>query len=268
MSTDDFDLDAYLSRIGYDGPRTPSVEVLGDLHTAQVFSIPFENLAIQLREPISLGVADMMAKMVHGPRGGYCFELNGLFAIALETLGFQVDRLAARVRYGNPLVGPRMHQLLAVKFDHETWIADVGFGGNGLIAPVPLVLDEEFSQYGEIFRLKQESNGEYVLEGHLPDGWLDLYAFTLEPLYRVDFEAPNYFMSTSPASPFGQTRIVALPNPQGRTILVEQELKVRNNGETVTSDVGDGDAYIQELRSRFGIDIPKGSTFTPLNKPT
>ncbi len=264
MTTEAFDLDAYLARIGYDGPRTPTVEVFCDLHTAQMFSIPFENLAIQMREPISLGIAEMMAKMVHGKRGGYCFELNGLFSVALEALGFDVDRLAARVRYGNPLIAARLHQLLAVNFGAERWIADVGFGGNGLIAPIPFQLDTELTQYGETFRLKQETDDLYVLEGLLPDGWLDLYAFTLEPLYRIDYEPANYYMSTSPASPFTQTRIVALPNPEGRTILVEHELKVRTNGATTTSEIGPGDAYIHELKARFGIEVPLGTRFTPL----
>jgi N-hydroxyarylamine O-acetyltransferase len=264
MTTEAFDLDAYLARIGYGGPREPTVDVLRDLHTAQVFSIPFENLAIQMREPISLGIAEMMSKMVHGKRGGYCFELNGLFSVALEAMGFDVDRLAARVRYGNPLISARLHQLLAVNFGPERWLADVGFGGNGLIAPIPFQLDTEQTQYGETFRLKQETDDLYVLEGLLPDGWIDLFAFTLEPLYRIDYEPANYFMSTSTASPFGQARIVALPNPEGRTILVEHELKVRRKGETTTSEIESRDAYIQELKSRFGIEVPSYTKFVPL----
>jgi N-hydroxyarylamine O-acetyltransferase len=267
MSADALDLDAYLRRISYTGPATPTAQVLHDLHVAQCFAIPFENLAIQMREPISLEIAEMMAKMVFGKRGGYCFELNGLFSVMLETLGFQVDRLAARVRYGNPLVGARLHQLQCVTVDDERWLVDVGFGGNGLIAPIKFELGIAQEQFGETFRLKREANDDYVLEALLPDGWLDLYAFTLEPLYRVDYEPGNYFMSTSPASPFGQTRIVALPNPTGRVMLIETDLKVRHAGETTSTEITEGDAYRDALKNHFGIEVPLGTTFTPLFSP-
>lgn len=265
MSTDALDLDAYFNRIGYTGPRSPTLQVLHDLHRGQIFSIPFENLAIQMGEPISLGIAEMMAKMVHGKRGGYCFELNGLFSVVLEELGFQVERLAARVRYGNPLVAARLHQLLNVTIDGEHWLADVGFGGNGMIAPIKFIFDKEVEQSGETFRIKREGAETYVLEALLPDGWLDLYAFTLEPLYRIDYEPANHYMSTSPQSPFGQTRIVALPNPDGRTILVENELKVRLGGEITTTEVAPGSAYVKALNDYFGIVIAPNTVFTPLN---
>ncbi|NQV20635.1 MAG: arylamine N-acetyltransferase [Rhodospirillales bacterium] len=267
MTGNGLDLDAYMARIGYSGPRTPTAQVLRDLHTAQVFSIPFENLSIQMREPISLDIADMMAKMVHSGRGGYCFELNGLFSAVLEALGFQVDLLAARVRYGSPLVAARLHQLLLVTVGDQRWLADVGFGGNGIVAPIPFELNVEIQQYGETFRLKREDEGLYVLEALLPDGWLDLYAFTLEPLFPIDFEPANHYMSTSPVSPFCQTRIVAQPNPTGRTILVEHELKVRDNGETTTAGIDTDAAYLSALRTHFGIDLPDGTRFKPLNKP-
>jgi N-hydroxyarylamine O-acetyltransferase len=266
VSTDALDLDVYMKRIGYAGSREPTRQVLHDLHTAQVFSIPFENLAIQMGEPISLGIAEMMNKMVYGKRGGYCFELNGLFSVVLEALGFQMERLAARVRYGNLLVAPRLHQLLSVTIDGERWLADVGFGGNGMIAPIKFLFNLEIAQHGETFRLKREGDDLYVLEALLPDGWLDLYAFTLEPLYRVDYEPANYFMSTSPQSPFGQTRIVALPNPEGRTILVENELKVRHNSDTTTSVIAPGDDYVNALKTYFGIEVPPDTAFTPLTK--
>ncbi len=144
-------------------------------------------------------------------------------------------------------------------------MVDVGFGGNGMIAPIKFLFDKEIEQHGETFRLKREGNDVYVLEALLPDGWLDLYAFTLEPLYRVDYEPANHFVSTSPASPFGQTRLVALPNPEGRAILVENELKVRLGGEVTTTEISPGQNYIDALNDHFGIIIASNTVFTPLN---
>src|SRR5438552_5613549 len=128
-----FALDAYLARIGYTGPREPTPAVLEAVHLAHATHIPFENLDIQLGRPILLDLASLQAKLVHGRRGGYCFEQNTLFAAALEQLGFRVTRLAARVRIGATRLSPRTHMTLKVDVDEGSWLADVGFGGAGLL---------------------------------------------------------------------------------------------------------------------------------------
>lgn len=125
------DQQAYLTRIGYEGSVNPSVETLRLLHRAHVLTVPFENLDIHLGRSISLDPSALFRKIVLSRRGGYCFELNGLFALLLEQLGFSVTRLAARVLYGGEGVRPRSHQLLLVQIGESRWIADVGFGGNG-----------------------------------------------------------------------------------------------------------------------------------------
>lgn len=124
-----FDRDAYLARIKYEGPLIPSLETLQGLHRAHVMTVPFENLDIHLGRSISLAPADLFRKIVVERRGGYCFELNGLFALLLEALGIAVTRLAARVCSGAEGVRPRSHQLLMVKMGTSVWIVDVGFGG-------------------------------------------------------------------------------------------------------------------------------------------
>src|SRR5262249_26883142 len=128
-----FDLDAYLARIGYAGPRAPTAEGLHDVHAAHALAIPFENLDILLGRGVSLDPARLAAKLVDARRGGYCFEHNSLIAAALRELGFIVEILGARVRMGppRPNLPPRTHCLLRVTIDGAPWLADVGFGGDG-----------------------------------------------------------------------------------------------------------------------------------------
>ena len=132
------DLDAYLARIGYRERLDPTVETLRGLHFAHATQIPFENLDILLGRSIVLDLESLQKKLVERRRGGYCFEQNTLFAAVLESLGFAVTRLAARVRFGATSIRPRSHMLLSVEIDGEPWLADVGFGGEGLLHPVPL----------------------------------------------------------------------------------------------------------------------------------
>ena len=153
----EFDLPADLRRIGHAGAREPTLDVLREVHLAHATHIPFENLDILLRRPIRLDLASLQAKLVAGGRGGYCFEQNQLFAIALRALGFSVQALVARVRLGVRQVLPRTHMLLLVGIGGERWIADVGFGADGLLLPVPLGKGGESRQYAWRFRaVKQE----------------------------------------------------------------------------------------------------------------
>src|SRR5690349_12744847 len=132
------DLSAYAARIGYNGDFHPSLETLRVLHLAHATHIPFENLDILLGRPIRLDLDSLIRKLIDDRRGGYCFEHNALFAAVLEASGFRVRRLSARVRAGAQGVRPRLHMLLMAEADGEPWLADVGFGADGLLHPLPL----------------------------------------------------------------------------------------------------------------------------------
>ena len=132
------DLNAYFNRINYNGDRQPTLDVLNALHLAHATRIPFENLDILLGRPIRLDLASLQAKLITGHRGGYCFEHNLLFLAVLEALGYVVKPLAARVRLGESRLRARTHMLLMVTVDDRPMIADVGFGGGGLLHPIPL----------------------------------------------------------------------------------------------------------------------------------
>ena len=132
------DLPAYLERIHYQGPLDSTLETLAGLHLAHTSSIPFENLDIQLGRRIHLDLAALQAKLVQARRGGYCFEHNTLFAAALQALGFTVTLREARVSQGGGQWGLRNHLAPEVQLPGGPWLADVGFGGDGSLGPVPL----------------------------------------------------------------------------------------------------------------------------------
>ncbi|MCH1571610.1 MAG: arylamine N-acetyltransferase, partial [Longimicrobiales bacterium] len=131
-------LQAYLDRIGFVGEAQADVDTLRDLHHRHLKSVSYENLSIQLGEPVGLSPADSYAKIVEGGRGGWCYEMNGLLGWALEEIGFDVMRMAAGVLRsvrGDWSIGN--HLALAVHLEDGPWLADVGFG-DGLREPVPL----------------------------------------------------------------------------------------------------------------------------------
>jgi N-hydroxyarylamine O-acetyltransferase len=133
-----FDIQSYLGRVGCTGVQGTDLAVLQELHAAHVAAIPFENLDVVLGRPILLDMRSLQEKIVRGGRGGYCFEQNTLFAGALRALGFRVLTLEARVRPpGAAQILPRTHMVLQVDLHGSAWLADVGFGVDGPIYPVP-----------------------------------------------------------------------------------------------------------------------------------
>ena len=254
------DLDAYLARIGYDGELAPTSDTLAGLHRSHALTIPFENLDILLGRPIPLDLPSLQAKLVDGRRGGYCFEQNALFAAVLETIGFEVTRLAARVRMGDSAPRPRTHMVLAVEAGDERWLADVGFGGDGLLDPIAFASDAPVRQGVWTYRLQRD--GDLFVVGSLHgDAWLDLYTFDLQPQLPVDYEVANHFTSTWPGSSFVKHVTVQRPGPDERLVLWERSFVVQSFGNEARTDVRDPEHLLQILRDRFGLVFPDGTRF-------
>jgi N-hydroxyarylamine O-acetyltransferase len=254
------DLQAYAARIEYGGEFTPTLATLRDLHLAHATHIPFENLDILLGRPIRLDLESITAKLIHARRGGYCFEQNTLLAAVLEAIGFRVTRLAARVRMGAAEVRPRSHMLLAVDVDGEKWLADVGFGGEGLLLPVRLDSSEPNRHFGWQYRVILDG-GSHMLQSLRPEGWFDLYGFTLEEQHAVDYEVSNYFTSTYPASPFVTRLVAQRPGKEVRLTLLNRQLTEQRPDGVSEITLADEDAVLETLAERFGLRFPAGTRF-------
>jgi N-hydroxyarylamine O-acetyltransferase len=259
FQTERLDLKAYFDRIEYGGATSPALHVLEALHFAHATHLPFENLDILLGKPVLLDMASLQAKLVRGRRGGYCFEHNLLFAAALERLGFTVRRLAARVRYRTRGLTPLTHMVLVVEVGNEPWLADVGFGAEGLLLPVPLD-GRPAAQYAWSYRVVEEG-GARVLQSFRDGSWGDLYAFTLEPRHFVDYVMANYFTSTYPESPFVQNLTVQLPTPQVRYVLRNRDLLEDRGASTSMRILSDDNEIVKVLREIFGLAFPRGTRF-------
>ncbi len=257
------DLDAYFARIAYAGPRDATLSTLTAVHTAHAIAIPFENLDILLGQGIDLDLPALEKKLVVGRRGGYCFEQNTLLGAVLEEMGFSVTPLAARVRAGATAARPRTHKLLLIDLDGGSFLADVGFGSDGPVQPLPLVEREEswLGGFGHRFRREGREGETWVLEGNSEGFWDDHYGFTLEPQLPVDYVMANHFTSTFPASPFVNNLIAQRSWPDRRLVLRNRDLTLREGGVTTTETIRDPEHLLAVLNERFGLAFPAGTRF-------
>jgi N-hydroxyarylamine O-acetyltransferase len=252
------DLDAYFARIGYTGLHTASLTTLRAIHALHPATIPFENLDPLLGRPVPLGLADLQQKMVEGRRGGYCFEQNTLFQGVLQALGFPVTAFAARVLWmmpaGSP-PSPRTHMVLQVALEDGPYLADVGFGGYLLAAPLRLVADLEQTTPAGLLRLRQ-ADGSHVLQARLEVEWHDVYRFTLEPQAPIDREVGNWFTSTHPKSRFRNNLLMERLTPELRLSLANKRLTRRYpDGRAETSELT-SPAELGEILAEFGVEPP------------
>jgi len=252
------DLAAYLRRIGYAGDVAPTRQALEALHFAHATHIPFENIDVLLGRPIALDLDSLQDKLVARRRGGYCFEHNLLFAAVLREFGFDLTQLAARVRHRTTAVLPRTHMLLLVAAEGGRWLADVGFGGEGLLLPVPFGPGVEVRHFAWTYRIAEESQSRLrVLQSGRDGTWEDLYAFSLEPQLAADYEIANHYMSTHPKSRFVQTLTVQLPGPERRTILRNRTL-IEDRGASVAERMLTSDEeLVAFLQGPCGLDLAR-----------
>jgi len=258
-----FDLPAYLERIGFAGVPGPTPAALEALHAAHTRAIPFENLDIHLGRPIRLDLASLQAKLVAGRRGGYCFEQNSLFAAALGALGFTVRLREARVRRGaDAAAGPmaRSHLALEVALEDGPWLADVGFGGDGILGPVPLD-GREVERADDRNRVVPEG-ARQVLQAWRDGEWKDLYALEPGEVFPVDLKVANHYTSTHPDSKFTQVITVQRCAQGDRAWL--RGLTFTRGG--VTREL-EPDGLLGVLDSAFGLRFPPGTRVSAPQDP-
>lgn len=254
------DLDAYLQRIVYQGDAAPTLETLRAIHYGHAKSIAFENLSPLLRQPMRLDLPALLEKLVYGGRGGWCFEQNLLLSHALRALGFRVSGLAARVRWNVPdeVITARSHMLLRVELDDGPFIADVGFGGLTLTAPLRLAPGEVQTTPHEPFRLIAHGAG-YALQAQLGEEWRTLYTFELQEQHQVDYEVSNWYLATNPRSHFLSSLIAARPDDGRRYALRNNQLSVHHrDGHSERHTLTSVAELCEVLERDFRLKLPDG----------
>jgi N-hydroxyarylamine O-acetyltransferase len=236
-------VEAYLNRIAYRGSRIPTLATLRGLNRAHLLRVPFENLDIHEGRPIVLDEERLFDKIVHRGRGGFCYELNGLFAKLLRELGFSVSLLSAGVARDAGGFGPDFdHLALRIHLEGE-WLVDVGFA-ESIFDPVPF---------------HQPSGSEYRLE---PDGptWTlfrnqqPRYRFTIHPRLLADFAGMCHYHQTSPETSFTRGRMITQATDEGRVTLTDSRLIVTRGAEREEHAVSGPEEFAALCQRYFGLD--------------
>lgn len=274
MSTEvsgSLDIRAYLDRIRFTMPidlsaPEPSLPLLQALHEAHMLAVPFENLSIHYGQPIILDEAQLHDKIVRRHRGGFCYELNGLFAWLLRRLGYDVTLLSAGVAQGDGAFTPEFdHLTLLVRhLEGADWLADVGFGDS---FRRPLRFEAEMEQEGadgHSYRLHPDEHSDENPESHPAYwmmqqrgelGWEAQYRFTLQPHALTDFEERCQYQQTSPESHFTQRRVCSLALPDGRITLSDLRLITTLHGQRNERGLSSEEEYRAALAERFGVVV-------------
>ena len=247
------DVTSYLKRIDYKGSLELSAEILCGLHHAHLLTVPFENLDIRLGKPILLDEDHLFDKIVTQRRGGFCYELNGLFAALLRELGFKVDLLSARV-CDDGVCGPEYdHLTLRVRLE-EDWLVDVGFG-DSFLKPLRLFESGDQVRSGVSFRVERGSSDLELFRKDDLGKWSCTYSFSLHPRRLSDFKDMCHYHQTSAKSGFTQKRLCTRATAEGRITLSDRRLIITTNDQRREKTLVDEKAYLSALDNHFGIRL-------------
>lgn len=246
---------AYLGRIDAAQPQALDAAALGGLHRSHQMTVPFENLSIHLSEPISLAGDDLLDKIVSRRRGGFCYELNGAFALLLQALGATVIRVAARVYgEGGRLSPPFDHMALIVTPPDGSgrWLADVGFGSHATFA---LRLDERGEQ--------DDPAGQFRL-ADAPEGDVDVFKDG-QPQYRLErreraqdeFGPTCWYQQTAPTSHFRASTICSRLTADGRISLSGRTVIRTSDGARTEEELAGDAEVLAAYRDLFGITLDR-----------
>ena len=253
------DVPTYLNRLHFSRPVRPDAETLRELQIAHVTNIPFENLDIALRRPIKLSQEALWEKLIVNHRGGFCYEINGLFAWLLQQIGFDVTHLNARVfnRRDGSLGIEFDHLALLVKIPNGSarWLVDAGFG-DSFIEPLRLEERGEQVQGRRAYRLEETANGYVTWQKNYAGAWGRQYFFDLRPRdFPADYEAGCLYHQTSPRSSFTRSRIISRATPHGRVSLEDEWLILTQNGRREKRPIANEAEYNFLLKEYFGVQL-------------
>ena len=248
----------YLDRIGFTDVVKNDFSTLEKLQHQHLFAIPFEDLDIQFGIPIILDTEIIYQKIIEGNRGGYCYELNGLFCELLKSLGFEAYLISGRITKGKN-IGPEYDHLAIVVVINETkYLVDVGYGDFSLM---PLAIDSTLAQFDgrNHYCIKKVffEGVEYYSVGKLKSydqRFHSEYFFTLQPNILSDFDRINYQKQTAGNSHFTNNLICSLPTMCGRTSLINQRLVQSIDGIKTETHI-ELEQLSEVLSTHFGIDF-------------
>ncbi len=257
---------AYLDRMNYSGPTDISFNTLKELQITHLQNIPYENLDILAKKPISLSIEAIYDKIVVRRRGGYCFELNGLFGWLLKKMGFDVVEYLGRWLKGEPIEVPvRRHRVPIVKINGKSYLTDVGLGHFG--SKWPLLLEEGLEQVqdDEKYRIVSHEKMGWVVQSFEDGLWGNLFSFSIDLVQPIDFLQPNWYCTTHPDSIFLHNTMVYRRTPEGRNTIAdvidpvtgEKVKQIRNfKGDTVETMVPRTEKeFLDALKKYFGIEL-------------
>jgi N-hydroxyarylamine O-acetyltransferase len=249
----------YLQRLGFDAPPPPTLETLRQLQLRHTGAFPFENLTTLSGEPVLIDLPSIEQKVLHGARGGYCYELNNLFLALLQALGFDARGISGRVVMGQPEGAwtARTHRLSLVILEGVRYITDVGFGG--MVPTAPLLLDTPDKQLTphEPYRIEQHVDG-YTLRAEVSGEWRPMYIFDLQRQEDIDYTVGNWYVSTHPESSFARQLMVARTGEGWRRTLNNGSFAIHRVGsESERRQITEVDDLVRLLEREFGIRVPE-----------
>nr|WP_321513340.1 arylamine N-acetyltransferase [uncultured Pseudodesulfovibrio sp.] len=254
MGVFEFDLVEYLRRLHFSGNISATTEGLHALQRAQLYNIPFENFDIQLGRGVDLNQEHLFDKLVLSPRGGYCFELNGLFLMALRAFGFEARSLLARVHLSGQPSG-RGHQLSLVNVEGRQWLVDVGFGEDAPLGPYLFERGAVQDIGGKLTRLIDGGVFGNMLQVRADDGWKNLYSFDMEHVCQGDINYGVHYTSTNLNSFFTTSRVAMKPLEDGMVTLFNNRLTLSRDGQEKVMQLPEGQGYLDALKVHFGIEL-------------
>lgn len=254
-------LEQYFQKIGLARPVSASETGLFDAHQGQFYSLPFENLTIQLGENVVTDLDSLFNKLVTNNRGGYCFELNELMRYVLIASGFWVRPLLARVHLGD-VPSAKTHQINLVKLGNRLWIMDVGFGAGGPRFPIPLEEGTVIRHATANYRLVKTFAWGWMLQTYFPHEsdnpkWQDSYSFDLSNVTQQDLALGNFYTSTSLDVHFTQVRTISLPTQTGRKSINNFNFIQWHDDVKTETTIANDEKYLEVLANEFGIVLHK-----------
>lgn len=264
------DIASYLKRIDYSAPVKIDLQTLSALQYQHLLHVPFEDADIFYGRPIALDIASFYEKVVNRKRGGYCYELNGLFYQLLFTHGFDVSMVSARVATGRSYGPEYDHMALLVKLSDKEWLVDVGFGDFSMM---PLMIEPGMIQNDgrAYYRIKDKVivDGQSYLAvqkwNNATQSFKTEYLFTTRSRVLSAFASMHAYHQASPHSHFVRNFICSIPTPNGRISIVNNKLIKTDNGKKEPHLISSELQRFYLLQDLFGIELTKSTMVISIN---